>query len=137
MPARDGDHQVAEGPQRLQLGPGVAGPEGQGRAVQLDALPYEGLRLAVQGTVVGIFGDQYLGHQPLGRQPALAGAGACTTVPAQPRQAYLGRRVTRIRYWAGTTSSRRETSSPIRCSGPLQQGQVVLPGSITTSTWGR
>ena len=53
-----------------------------------------------------------------------AGAVACTTPSVQPRQAYLGRRVTSTRNFAGTTSSRSETSSPIRCSLPPQHGQL-------------
>ena len=44
----------------------------------------------------------------VGRPPGTsrAGAGACTTPSAQARQAYLGRRVTSTRNWAGITSSR-------------------------------
>src|SRR5437763_14189325 len=64
----------------------------------------------------------------VGRPPSIsrAGAGACTTVPSQVRQAYFGRRVTITWYCAGTTSSRCERSSPITCIAPPQHGQAVL-----------
>lgn len=44
----------------------------------------------------------------VGRPPSInrGGAGACTILPGQARQAYLGRRTTRTRNWAGITSSR-------------------------------
>ncbi len=42
-----------------------------------------------------------------------AGAGRCTTTPAQDRQASFGRRVTITRNCAGITSSRSEVSVPI------------------------
>src|SRR6516162_2705964 len=44
----------------------------------------------------------------VGRPPSIRrdGAGACTTVPGQLRQAYLGRCTTSTRNWAGITSSR-------------------------------
>jgi hypothetical protein len=44
------------------------------------------------------------------------------TACSQARQAYLGRCVTITRNCAGTTSSRCEVSSPIKCIGALQQG---------------
>src|SRR2546430_5633816 len=52
-------------------------------------------------------------------------AGACTTSPAQTWQAYLGRRVTIPLNCAGITSSRSETSSPIRCLRPPQHAHHV------------
>ena len=41
----------------------------------------------------------------------------------------MGRRTTRTRNWAGTTSSFSLTSSPIRCSSPPQHGQALLSTS--------
>ena len=51
----------------------------------------------------------------VGMPPSIsrAGAGACTTVPVQARQASFGRLVTITRNCAGITSSRSEVSSPI------------------------
>src|ERR1700760_4878565 len=66
-----------------------------------------------------------------------SGAGAWTTAPAQVRQPYFGRGVTRIRCCAGMTSSRSDFSSPIMCIAPPQQGHDVVSGSMTTSTRGR
>ena len=59
------------------------------------------------------------------------------TPSSQARQAYLGRRVTTTRNCAGTMSSRSLLSSPIRCSSPWQQGQVLSSMSTTTSIRGR
>jgi len=75
----------------------------------------------------------------VGRPPGTtcSGACACTTALEQRRQAYLGRRVTSTRSWAGTTSSRSETSSPILAISPQPQGQSVLLGSMTRSIRGR
>ena len=56
---------------RPQQEGGTADPIGQGRAVELDALPGVNLRLAVQRKVIGIFGDQHLRDRRLGRQSAL------------------------------------------------------------------
>jgi hypothetical protein len=60
-----------QGPDRLQLGGGVAGPVGQGGAVDLDVLALQALGLTVERGVVGVLGDQHLGHHPLGGQTAL------------------------------------------------------------------
>ncbi|GAA5619263.1 hypothetical protein Brsp06_04804 [Brucella sp. NBRC 13694] len=49
---------------------------------------------------------------------------------------YLGRRVTRTRNCAGTTSNRSETSSPMQCRHP-PQAQIRLSGSTTSSIRGR
>ena len=68
---------------------------------------------------------------------SLAGAGACTTTSSQARQAYFGRRITTTRTWAGTTSRRSETSSPMRCKALAQHGQAVLSTSTRVSTRGR
>lgn len=56
-------------PHRLDLGGAVAGPERQGGAIDGNTLPRQDLRLAVQRTMVGVFGDDDVGDQPLGRQP--------------------------------------------------------------------
>ena len=66
-----------------------------------------------------------------------SGAGPWTTAPQQVRQAYFGRRVTRMRCCAGMTSSRSDFSSPITCIAPPQQEHDVVSGSITTSIRGR
>ena len=62
----------------------------------------------------------------MGSPPSIsrAGAGAWATPSVQARQAYFGRRITSTRNCAGTTSRRSDTSSPMRCSGPEQHGQL-------------
>jgi hypothetical protein len=50
--------------------PGLA-PTGQGRAVQRHAGAGEDLRLPVERQAIGVFRDQDMGDQRLGRQPAL------------------------------------------------------------------
>jgi hypothetical protein len=45
---------------------GAANPIGQGRAVQRDALAGIDLGLPVKRQVIGVFGDQHLGHGRLG-----------------------------------------------------------------------
>ncbi len=57
--------------QGAELGGGAADPIRQGRAIELDPLPGVDLALAVERQVVGVFADQDVGHQGLGRQPAL------------------------------------------------------------------
>ena len=66
----------------------------------------------------------------VGSPPSIsrAGRGAWTTAPSQARQPYFGRRVTITLNWAGMTSRRSATSSPIRCSAPPQQGQICSAG---------
>src|SRR5271167_300210 len=66
-----------------------------------------------------------------------AGAGACTTVPGQARQASFGRRVTITRNCAGTTSSRSEVSSPITVIVARQHGHAVSSGASVTSIRGK
>jgi Transposase IS66 family len=66
-----------------------------------------------------------------------SGAGAWTTAPAQLRQPYFGRRVTRIRCCAGMTSRRSDFCSPMTCIAPPQHGQVVVSGSKMISIRGR
>ena len=56
---------------RPQQPGGAADPVGQGRAIEIDALPGIDLGLAIERQVIGIFGDQNLGHRRLGRQSAL------------------------------------------------------------------
>lgn len=74
----------------------------------------EGL-LPVERQAIGIFGDGDLARSAsVGMPPSMiwAGAGAWIT-PSAFLNAYLGRRVTITRNFAGTTSRRSETSSPI------------------------
>ena len=49
---------------------GAADPIGERRAVEMDALPGIDLRLAIERQMIGIFGDEHLGHRGLGRQSA-------------------------------------------------------------------
>jgi hypothetical protein len=55
----------------FDLGGAVAGPEGQGRPIDRNALTRQDLGLAVKRAVVGIFRDDDMGYQLLGRQAAL------------------------------------------------------------------
>ena len=57
--------------QRLQPPAGTSDPVAQGGTIQFDALAREDLRLAIQRKVVGIFVDQHVRQQRLGRQPAV------------------------------------------------------------------
>ena len=76
--------------QRLQPPAGAADPAGQGRAVEIDALAGEDLRLTVQRQVVAILADQNVGDQPrrsqalcdrpLGRRRLVDRAAAAATV---------------------------------------------------------
>ena len=66
-----------------------------------------------------------------------AGAGACTTVPVQDRQASFGRLVTITRNCAGITSSRSEVSSPITVMVARQHGHAMSSGANVTSIRGR
>ena len=66
-------------PQRLDLGCGIANPEGQSRPVDLNPQPREDQGLAIERAVIGIFRDHHIGDHLLGRQAASmsrAGAGA-------------------------------------------------------------
>ena len=56
-----------QGPDRLQLSSGVADPVGQGGAIDLDPLAIQALGLAIERGVIGVLGDQDLGHHPFGR----------------------------------------------------------------------
>lgn len=49
----------------------IADPEGEGRALDIEPLREQHLRLAVQRQMPGVFGDQHGGDHRLGRQPAL------------------------------------------------------------------
>ncbi|MGY4503267.1 hypothetical protein ACVWYH_007224 [Bradyrhizobium sp. GM24.11] len=115
--------------QRTQVEDRLSHPVRQCRTIELNTLAGVNLRLPVEWQVIGIFGDQDLGNGGLGRQTALdqpGRAGACTTPSSQARQAYLGRRVTRLRNCAGTRSSRSLLSSPIRCNSPLATGAGLI-----------
>ena len=59
------------GVQGLEQPRRAAGPVGQGRAVQIDPLAGVDLSLAVERQVIGVLGDDDMGHGRLGRQPAL------------------------------------------------------------------
>jgi hypothetical protein len=65
------------------------------------------------------------------------GAGACTTMPAQARQASFGRRVTMTRNCAGITSRRSDVSSPITVILAWQHGHAVSSGDSVTSIRGK
>ena len=56
---------------RAQRESGTAHPIGQGGTVERDAVARIDLRLAIERRVVGIFGDQYMRDQCLGRDAAL------------------------------------------------------------------
>jgi hypothetical protein len=53
-----------------QVPGGMTNPVGQRRAVEIDALPRVDLRLAIQRKMVGIFGDENLGHRRLDNRKA-------------------------------------------------------------------
>ena len=55
----------------------MADPVRERRAVELDALAGQDLALPVERQVVGVFADQDVGHQGLGRQPALDQSRRC------------------------------------------------------------
>ncbi len=115
-------------------------PVGEDRAADPDPLARQDLRLPVQRQVIGVARYQDVRDGRLGRLPPStrrAGAGACRTTPGQARQASFGRLVTRVRNWAGITSSRLAVSLPISPSGPWRQGQVVASGASTCLISGR
>lgn len=118
----------------LEFMGGLAFPERKCGSVSLNALPRIDSRLAVQ-QVLGVFGDDHAGDGCLGRcaafdQPWL---GRCLDNPSfADRQAYLGRRVTMTRNWAGTMSSRSLTSSPMMWRSATQP-QVTSSGTIASS----
>jgi hypothetical protein len=65
-------HLVAHQPPHwFDLDCGVAGPEGQRRPIDHNALPCQDLGLAVKRAVVGVFRDDDMGNQLLCRQAAL------------------------------------------------------------------
>ena len=104
---------------RAQVERGSADPVGERRAVEMKALPFVDLRLAIERQMIGIFGDQHVGDQRLRSAGRLsitrAGAGAWTITSSQARQAYLGRRTTSTRNCEGTMSSFLLISSPMQC----------------------
>ena len=69
-PGRAHDVPAQQAPQRLQPPAGPADPVAQGRAVELDPLPGEDLRLAVERQEIGVLGHQHVREQRLGRHPA-------------------------------------------------------------------
>src|SRR6185503_19452990 len=54
--------------QRLEPPHGSSDPVGEGRAVQLDALPREYLALPIKRKMIAVFGNQHMGEQGGGRQ---------------------------------------------------------------------
>ena len=58
-------------PDRLEFGRRIAHPEGQHRTLDVDPLRQQHLGLPMERQVPGVFGDQHVGDQRLGRQPAL------------------------------------------------------------------
>ena len=46
---------------------GPPDPVGERRAIEMDTLPLVNLRLAIERQVIGIFGDEHMGHSRLGR----------------------------------------------------------------------
>ena len=59
-----------EAPQRLQPPAGPADPVAERGAVELDPLPGEDLRLAIERQKIGVLGHQHVRQQGLGRHPA-------------------------------------------------------------------
>jgi len=57
--------------QARKLGRGIADPEGQGRAVDCDALAQQHLCLPVERQVPCVLAGQHVGDHRLGQQPAL------------------------------------------------------------------
>ena len=117
--------------ERHQLRGRIADPEGERRAIKLDALGGQHFVLAIERQVPAVFGHQHGGDDGFGRQAGCSGAGA-STIRSHARQANLHRCVTITRYWAGITSSRSEVSSPITCIGLLQHGQFVSAGATVS-----
>jgi hypothetical protein len=87
--------------QRLQPPAGAANPVGERRAVQLDAMAREDLRLAIERLVIAIFADQHMGEQagtgetlrdrPFGRRRLVDGAAGPTARPADTDDAQSSR----------------------------------------------
>ena len=72
---------------RPQRESGAAYPVHQGGAIERDALACIDLRLTIERRVIGIFGDQHMRDQCLGRMPfsiSRSSAGAWTTSPPTP-----------------------------------------------------
>ena len=117
----------------------TANPSGQRRAIELNTVTREDLRLPVQRRVVAIFADQDLGEQRWRRQPTCdralrrrrlthrsAGAAAVFGA-ADANDAELRRHPINISL----------TLSPIGCSAPPQHVQASVPTSIRTSSRGK
>src|SRR5690242_19464226 len=131
---------VAQPEVRGSLPARLADPECQYRALDLDPLCQEDLGLPIYGRCQAyLLTSTCATIASVGRPERIrrSGAGTWTTAPAQARQPYFGRRVTRMRCCAGMTSSRSDFSSPITCIASPQQGQDVVSGSMTTSIRGR
>lgn len=141
---------VSEDPlRRLDLGEDVVGqdidleaelahPLGHQLPVKLDLVAGVDCLLSIERKAIGILRDRDLGEKRFRRNAALddmRGRGSLDA-PFSFLKAYFGRRVTMTRKFAGTASSRSDTSSPIStfCL-PTRSGSSS--GSITTSTRSR
>jgi hypothetical protein len=90
---------------------GARRPVTQRRPIKDDALAGINFSLPIKRQMIAKLPDDDLGMSAsVGRPPGTtcSGACACATAPEQRRHAYLGRRVTNTRNWAGITSRRSE-----------------------------
>ncbi|GGK47217.1 hypothetical protein GCM10011322_37830 [Salinarimonas ramus] len=109
------------------------------RALKGDCAATVNLRLTKERQMVGVHRDgMWATVASVGRAPSIrpAAAGARRTPSPQGRQACSSWRRASTRDWAGMTSSRSETSSPMQWSAPRQQGQLLSAMSPTRSIWG-
>jgi hypothetical protein len=141
---QDRDEPVVDGPELEGREPD---PVGERRAIDLDPLGGQHLRLAIEREMPGILRHDHVDDQCLGRQAAfdqprwrrgldhagrLIGAGLlarATGVLWSPRHDDFEPGRNLVEPFG--------RSSPITCRSPPQQGQTLLPGSITTSSRGR
>ena len=107
-------------------------------AVEIDLVAGVDGLLPIERQTVGIFGDGDLGQKRLGRNAALDDMGWSRRLDHAVAflKAYLGRRVTITRNFAGNTSRRSDTSSPIRTFSSSSQ-PAGISGSMTISTRSR
>ena len=52
---------------RPQVEGGASDPICECRAIKMDTLAFVNLRLAIERQMIGIFGDEHMGHSRLGR----------------------------------------------------------------------
>jgi hypothetical protein len=124
---------------RPQVERGASDSVVQRRAVKTKLLALVDLSLAIERQMIGVFGNKHVGDRRLGRQAALDearwGRRLKDDVFARAASVFWPAH-DRTRNCAGTTSSRSLTSSPIRCSAPLQHGQVLSSTSTSVSMRG-